>query len=298
MDLAEIKRIALLGVGDMGGGIARTLVDGGFDVVTDLTGRGAETRGRAEQAGVTDAGSLQAALSGADIVLSVMPPGKALAAAEEAAGLIAGMDAKPLYADLNAISPKTVEKIAAAMTAAGAGVLDGGIIGLSPDKGCPRVYLSGPDAVRVADALRRPDMKTIPLGEAIGQASTMKMLYAGMNKGYWAMLAAISVTATKNGLMQALLDELEENNPFHFKTMESWVGFLAADAHRFGPEMDEIAETMEAAGVTPKFHEGARWVYDLLDETPLREETRATWDRSRPVTRSAEIYLEALKKRR
>jgi hypothetical protein len=61
--------------------------------------------------------------------------------------------------------------------------------------------------------------------------------------------------------------------------------------------MDEIAETLASAGVTSGFHEGARWVYDLLDETPLRNETRATWDRDRPLELSIGVYLEALNKR-
>jgi len=62
--------------------------------------------------------------------------------------------------------------------------------------------------------------------------------------------------------------------------------------------MDEIAATMEAAGVTPEFHRGARWTYDLLDETPLRDETRATADRNRPIEDSIAIYLAALEKRK
>lgn len=295
--MTDIKTIALFGAGDMGSGVGRSLVDGGFRVVSDLGARSPASRDRAVAAGVDDAGSLAAALDLADLSLSVMPPGNAAAFAKTAADAMQGMTRKPLFADLNAISPQTMAGIQADIEAAGGEVLDGGIIGPSPDKGCPRVYLSGAKAEAVAAALSRPDMKTIALGPDIGQASAMKMLYAGLNKGHWAMMATMSVAAAKFNLLPAFLGEMEANRKDLHGIMEKWIGFLAADAHRFGPEMDEIAATLKSVGITPAFHEGARWTYDLLDETPLREETRATADRDRPIMDSIAQYLAALEKR-
>lgn len=295
--MSKIETIALFGAGDMGGGVGRTLVEGGFRVVSDLAPRSPASRARAEAAGVEDMGGLKAALAAADIALSVMPPGNAAGFADQAAAAMADLDRKPVFADLNAISPKTMAGIASAIEGAGGVVLDGGILGPSPNKGRPRIYLSGPLAAEMAPQLERPDMQPIALGPDIGQASAMKMLYAGTNKGYWAMLAGICMAAKQYGLFDAFMAELEANNTAVFKTLDSWVGFLAADAHRFGPEMDEIAEAMSAVGVTPHFHQGARWIYDLLDETPLRTETRATWDRDRPLGDSVRIYVEALEKR-
>lgn len=295
--MTTIRTIALFGAGDMGAGVGRTLVEGGFRVVSDLGPRSPASQARAKAAGIVDAGSLEGALADADIALSVMPPGLAAGFAKAAAAAIAKMTRKPIYADLNAISPSTMAEIAADITAAGGEPLDGGIIGRSPDKARPRVYLSGPAAAAVGPQFERPDMQPIVLGPTIGQASAMKMLYAGMNKGQWAMMAAMCVTAARYDLFPAFMAELENNNTAVFNTMQSWVGFLAADAHRFGPEMDEIAEAMAAVGVTPAFHEGARWVYDLLDETSLRDETRATWDRDRPLAESVRVYVEALENR-
>jgi len=295
--MTDIKTIALFGSGDMGSGVGRTLVEAGFRVVSDLAPRSPASQDRAKAAGVEDAGGIEAALAMSDIALSVMPPGVAADFARTAAGAMTSLERKPLFADLNAISPKTMGEIAKVIEGAGADVLDGGIIGPSPDKGCPRVYLSGPAAESVATQLLRPDMRTIAIGPTIGQASTMKMLYAGLNKGQWAMMATMCVAAEKYGLLDAFLTELEGSRQDIFKTMQSWVGFLAADAHRFGPEMDEIAETLAAVNITPAYHQGARWTYDLLDETPLREETRATWDKDRPLAKSIEIYVDALNKR-
>jgi len=61
--------------------------------------------------------------------------------------------------------------------------------------------------------------------------------------------------------------------------------------------MDEIAGTLSSLEITSKFHEGARWAYDLLNETPLREETRATADRNRSLATSIQIFRNTLDKR-
>ena len=65
-------------------------------------------------------------------------------------------------------------------------------------------------------------------------------------------------------------------------------------AARWVGEMEEIAKTFEAAGVTPNFHLGARDVFKLLAATPLSAETRETIDRSRTLEQSIEIYLDHL----
>ncbi len=295
--MPEIKTIALFGAGDMGSGVGRTLVEGGFRVISDLSPRSATSRANAASAGVEDAGSLKAALETADLALSVMPPGHAEGFAKSAAKALDGVSRKPVFGDLNAISPATMARIADIMSGAGVEVLDGGIIGPSPNKGCPRVYLSGQSANPIAEALNRPDMRVIALGPDLGQASALKMMYAGLNKGMWAMMATMGVAADKLGLLDAFLNELQENNRSLFEPMQRWVGFLAADAHRFGPEMDEIAGTLADLKITSKFHEGARWAYDLLDETPLREETRATADRSRSLAASLHIFRNTLDER-
>ena len=47
--------------------------------------------------------------------------------------------------------------------------------------------------------------------------------------------------------------------------------------------MEEIAKTFEAAGVTPRFHQGAAEIYRLLESTSFAEESPETIDRSRTL---------------
>ena len=92
--------------------------------------------------------------------------------------------------------------------------------------------------------------------------------------------------------------EVSGSNPTRAKDMEAWVGFLAADAERWHPEMAEIAETLAATGAPTGFHRGAEELFQLLATTPLASETRQTWDRSRPMAESVRIFAETLAKKR
>jgi hypothetical protein len=58
--------------------------------------------------------------------------------------------------------------------------------------------------------------------------------------------------------------------------------------------MKEIAATYSAAGVTPKFHQGAIDVYRLLAGTPLASETPGTVDPSRTLEEVAKIFVKHL----
>ena len=58
--------------------------------------------------------------------------------------------------------------------------------------------------------------------------------------------------------------------------------------------MEEIAATYAAAGVTPKFHQGAIDVYRLLVSTPLAEETSETIDQNRTLEEAVKIFARHL----
>ena len=76
--------------------------------------------------------------------------------------------ATTLYADCNAVSPRTVRAIAEVITAAGSRFVDAGIIGSPPRKeGTTRFYASGPDVEEFAE-LGRYGLDVRPLGLEIG----------------------------------------------------------------------------------------------------------------------------------
>jgi len=286
-----MQTVGILSPGDMGHGVGRALREcNGLRVVTDLSGRSARTRGLAEAAGFEDLGSLDAVVAASDLVLSIMPPAEAEGFAAGMAGRI-GPDG-PLFADMNAVAPQTVRRMAGGYPAAR--FVDGGIVGPSPGGPQPtRFYVSG-IAAGALEALASERIAVRPLGAEIGRASAQKMLYAALNKGHWALQAAVLTAAERAGLTEDLRAELAFSQPRTLAGMEERVGLLAADARRYAPEMAEIALFFESLGLTPGFHKGAEDLFRLLARTPLAGETRETWDRNRPLRESIRIFAAAV----
>ena len=291
MQDAALKTVGILSPGDMGHGVGRALREcNGLRIVTDLSGRSGRTRGLAGAAGFEDLGSLDAVVEASDLLLSIMPPAAAEGFAAGLAGRI-GADG-PIFADMNAVAPETVRRIAARFPADR--FVDGGIVGPSPKGPKPtRFYVSGAPAP-VMEALASERIAVRPLGPEAGRASAQKMLYSALNKGYWALQAAVLTAAERAGLSEELRAELAFSQPDLLARMEERIGLLPADAHRFHPEMAEIASFFESLGMTSGFHRGAEDLFRLLARTPLAEETRETWDRSRPLHESVRIFAGAV----
>ena len=95
--------VAVISPGDMGHAVGRVLGENGNNVITCLAGRGEASRQRAKTANMRDAGSLEAMVSEADLILSIMPPESAEDAANQVAAAMQATGKKPPYADCNAI---------------------------------------------------------------------------------------------------------------------------------------------------------------------------------------------------
>ena len=78
--------------------------------------------------------------------------------------------------------------------------------------------------------------------------------------------------------------------------MQSSLPRLPADSERWWPEMEQIAETFEAVGVTGEFHRGAAWMMRLMAMTPFASETRETIDASRTMSETVRTFVEYLEK--
>src|SRR6516162_8894149 len=97
-------QIAIIAPGQMGAGVAARLAEHGVEVLTSLVGRSEASRRRAEQAGMREADSER--ILRADVLLSILPPGEAVALAASFAPRLAAHNLRPLYVDCNAVSPR------------------------------------------------------------------------------------------------------------------------------------------------------------------------------------------------
>jgi 3-hydroxyisobutyrate dehydrogenase-like beta-hydroxyacid dehydrogenase len=233
--------VAVIAPGMMGAGVGRRLTDNGVKVLTSLAGRSAETVERASAAGMTPATDEEIAAS--DFILSILPPGDAVALAQRLVPTLNASNAKPIYVDCNAISPPTLERVAAALAPTGSPLVDAGIIGSPPKPGDagPRFYASGPHAQRFA-SLKPYGLDIRVLEGPLTAASALKMSYAGITKGTQALGAAMMLAATRGGSADALFAELSGSQPQVLAWMKRQLSIMPPKAYRWVAEMEEIAQ--------------------------------------------------------
>ena len=287
-----LKTVGLLSPGDMGEGVGASIKGQGFDVITVLAGRSDETRMRAQRGGFRDVPDLEALVSEADLVISIMPPERAEAIAADVTAAMKVTGKTPPFADMNAIAPTTAQRIAAGIVDAGADYIDGGIIGWPPLKSeaLTKLYVSGPQA-GLMDVLDGNGKKVIQLGDEIGRASAVKMIYASVTKGTDSLLTAAYTAAEALGIREVLEREWQGDV---LDRMARRVPALPADAGRWIGEMEQIAETYASVGVTANYHKGAAEMYRLLNSTPFGAESRETMDKSRTMQDSVKVYVQHL----
>lgn len=253
-------RVTVLHPGQMGVEVARCL-SASHEVAWCASERSPATRRRAEDAGLRELHDLGEVASWAQAVISVCPP----AAAHRVAREVAAAGFSGLYVDANAVSPATVQRIAAAVTEAGGDAVDGGIVGPPPrQEGTTRLYLSGERAAEVAAWFADGPLGTVVLPGDVGDASALKASYAGWTKATAALLVAVRAHARAAGVEDALLDEWDRSQPGLRDRSEGALAHLLATAWRYEGEMAEIASSMDDHGVPADFHDGAAAVYRRL----------------------------------
>src|SRR6202451_804637 len=269
--------VAVIAPGMMGAAVGKRLVDNGVKVLTSLKDRSEETATRAKAAGMTVAGDEEIAAS--DFILSILPPGDAVALAERFQPALKASNAKPVYVDCNAINPKTVDRVAAVIAPTDCPFVDSGIIGSPPTPlpnppplagegrvgGSPRFYASGPAAPRFA-TLRQYGLDVRVLDGAMSAASALKMSYAGITKGTQAIGAAMMLAATRAGSADALFAELSSSQKEMFAWFKRGLALMPPKAYRWVAEMHEIAGFVGEDPTAHELYEGAAHFYERIAE--------------------------------
>jgi 3-hydroxyisobutyrate dehydrogenase-like beta-hydroxyacid dehydrogenase len=266
--------VAIIAQGAMGAGMASRLAGNGATVLTCLDGRSEASRRRAEAAGMR-AVDLPTLAAESEIILSIVPPAEAPGLAAALARHLAAAQRKPIVADCNAVSPETVARIAERLLPTGCGFVDGGIIGgpPRPDGYTPVLYLSGPEAGRLA-VLGRHGLEVRVLDGPVGATSALKMSYAGITKGLVALSSAMMLAATRAGAAEGLFRELERSQPQLLAWFGRMVPAMYDKAYRWVGEMEEIADFIgtgtEASGI---YRAIARYYTELAADAagPTRE---------------------------
>lgn len=269
---ADATIVGLIGAGHMGSALGRALRTGGHPVITTLAGRSDRTAAIVVEAGLDTRPDLRRVVAEAAVLLVVTPPDAAVDAAEQIAAACAATGARPLVADLNAISPRTVARVAAAL--GGLDLVDGAISGPPPTvRPGARIYLSGPRAAEIA-ALHWTQVEPVVVSARIGDASAVKMCTASVYKGLTAILTEAVRAADHYGVLAEVLADLAQDG----YQPAAQIALAATKAWRYVPEMREIAATQAAAGLPPELFEAIALVYEQVAGTPLARQHPETVD--------------------
>jgi len=230
--MADKPRIGILGMGTMGGPMARRLVDSGFTV----TGyEPDQTRaGKAKADGVTLASSPARVAEASDMVLSSLPDVATVRRAYESAdGAIAGARAGMTFIDVSTTDPESWREVAKAAKAKDVECLDAPVSGGPTDAGSGKlIFLIGGEAAVLERC--RPVLSV--LGREIhhigplGSGQIIKIVNNVMSVGNVAVAAEAMVLGVRAGLdPQRLYDILSTSGGRSHHFIKRFPNVLAGD---------------------------------------------------------------------
>ncbi|MDQ1051958.1 NAD(P)-dependent oxidoreductase [Streptomyces sp. V4I2] len=248
--------VGILHPGSMGAAMASALRPNAQRVLWCPEGRSRATIARAELYGLEPVPTLGDLVEQCHTIISLCPP----AAAEDVARQVAahGGFRGGLYVEANAISPATVDRICELLPDVWA-IVDAAVVGSPPTGGKkPRLYLSGwPNPVRwVEELFAGTDVSTHNVGSNAGQASALKLSYTSFQKTSRVLAALALAAAREHGVDQELIDIASKRGGSYLAEPE-YVAKTAARAWRWGPELEEAADMLAAAGLPPEMMRAA-----------------------------------------
>ncbi|MEV5020446.1 NAD(P)-dependent oxidoreductase [Sphingobium sp. LMA1-1-1.1] len=247
------QELGLIGFGEAGSTFAGSGKWGArahvFDRKTDDPADAQAMRDAYAAAGVTYAPFMEQALSGVDLVMSLVTADQALAVAEAAA---AWLRAGSIYCDMNSVAPQTKEQAARLVEAAGGHYVDVAVMApVNPARLSVPLLLSGSMAAQAASRLAALGFSNINLvGENVGRASSIKMIRSVMVKGLEALTAECVLAAEAAGVREEVLASLDASDK-----AQSWgdradynLDRMMIHGLRRAAEMEEVVRTLDGLG--------------------------------------------------
>ncbi len=179
------RRIAVIGMGQMGSGMAGRLAESGHDIIGfDIN---PATRAALAKSGMAMADSIKAALAGREIILTSLPDPKAVQAAWLGeGGLIASADPGSLCIELSTIDPQTMREVGEAAAKRGLDVVDCPVSGSPAEARLGKLVLI---AGGERQTVNRAEPILLSLGETwkytggVGTAKVVKLVNNMMSMG-------------------------------------------------------------------------------------------------------------------
>jgi 3-hydroxyisobutyrate dehydrogenase len=223
------KAIGFVGLGNMGGRIARRLVDAGQPVLGSDS-----VPGRAEACGAVAARSLAHVAQETDIILMSLPDSHVVEAVVEGPeGLLAHARAGQILIDLSTAAVSSTQRISKRFADLGVTYIDAGISGgaAAAEKGTLTLMVGGDKAV--VDSLKpvfAPFSSKVAYMGPSGAGHTTKLLNNFLNAVSLAASAEVMVAGKKAGLdLHLLLEVLNSSSGVNFATLNRFPRIVDGD---------------------------------------------------------------------
>lgn len=228
-----------------------------YDRKTSVAGDRAAMLAAYATAGVQGADHPEEALGGADVVLCLVTADQALAAAREYSPLL---KRGALWLDMNSVAPSSKIEAAAVIEGAGGRYVDVAVMApVLPQRRTVPLLVSGPHADQAQQVLTALDFTNAAVaGDAVGQASAIKMIRSVMVKGLEALSAECAQAASRAGVLDAVTASLDAS-----WKQQGWrdrfdynLDRIMSHGLRRAAEMEEVAATLTDLGVDPVMTRG------------------------------------------
>ena len=247
-------RIAMIGPGDAGSLLARNLTGAGADVIGfDLSSDGESAMPQAE--------TLEEAVAGADVVLSLNSSSAALRAAERASALL---PPGAIFADLNTATPALKRKLAEHF-APNAFVDAAQMAPVSQTDGDSVIAVAGPGAQTFIDRLAPFGVNLELVSDVVGHAAARNLTRNILAKVLAGAVIDYMWAAEAMGLEDWAHDEMLR--AFDAMTRDTATGYLeetVKNAKRREIEMLDIVEMLEEADYHSLFVPPTQLVYNKV----------------------------------
>ena len=242
--------VAVLGLGEAGSIYAADLADRGATVIA------ADPRLDSAPAGVALAGGIAAAVTGADVVLSLVTGERAEAVLAEA---LPAMERSAVFGDLNTAAPEAKRRLAQHAAREGIAFADVAVLApVSRARLATPVILSGSGAEELAGRLSTWGIPATALGPEAGVAAGLKMVRSVFMKGLAATVFEALEAAAALDRTDWIIDQIgAELGPSGGALVQRLVEGSILHAIRREAEMRQARSFLETLGVPHPMTDGA-----------------------------------------